>query len=260
MADLFDEWCEATELEEGRKLLCRMTEADGTRTTALQELRRRIQSHYVSDEEIAAFLDTLDYGDVAELVRLNYPESARGRSGDLGEILATELIEEWCGYDVPIRKLRYKDHRDQAMRGEDVIGARHDKNGQLELLKAEAKSAQSLSTATVAEARAGLEAHHGRPSPHALMFTARKLLEAGTDIGDTLGRELLQTAIEDETPKSKVAHLLFALTGNAALDMIDTDFDNADGERNQYIAHFRIRDHGEFVGAAYNAAVADADD
>ena len=49
------------------------------------------------------------------------------RSGDLGEIYATEWIDAHSGgYRAPIKRLRWKDHRNMAMRGDDVIGILQD--------------------------------------------------------------------------------------------------------------------------------------
>jgi hypothetical protein len=61
-------------------------------------------------------------------------------SGELGEILATELVEEMMDYEVPVRRLRYKDGREMALRGDDFIGIRVNAAGNLHLLKGESKS------------------------------------------------------------------------------------------------------------------------
>ncbi|WP_258960707.1 DUF1837 domain-containing protein, partial [Klebsiella pneumoniae] len=91
------------------------------------------------------------------------PQTSRSRSGDLGEILATELVEEEIGLRVPVRRLRYKDGRNMAMRGDDFIGAGYDGNGEkLWLLKGEAKSNRVLGKATVTSARKVLNRDNGR--------------------------------------------------------------------------------------------------
>lgn len=254
MDDLFDTWFDATEEKDDRKTLWRATETADQRAEILPELCARTRSHYVTDQDIATFLDALDYPEAAEIVRENYPEGSTGRSGDLGEILCTEVIEEWCAFDVPIRKLRYKDHREQAMRGEDVIGFRHDENGQLCLLKGEAKSAQSLSTDTVNAAREGLNANSGRPTGHAMTYVARRLLDQGGD-NEALGKEILQESARRAVPKTRVTHCMFTVTGNAAAKMIDDDFENAEVGRDQFIIHIRIPDHGEFVKEVYDEVV-----
>jgi hypothetical protein len=251
MEYLLDTWLEATEQIDGRKTLRRATEMIGQRTEVLDELTLRTRAHYVSDIEIATFLEALDYPEAAEVVRENYPQGAKGRSGDLGEILCTEVIEEWCGFDVPIRKLRYKDHREQAMRGEDVIGVRQEDTGDLSLLKAEAKSAQALATQTVVEARQGLDANSGRPSGHAMMYVGRRLLEQGGASAE-LGKKILAESARQAVPKTRISHFFFAMTGSAAGEMIDNDFEQAEAGRNQIVVHLRIPEHADFVEEVYN--------
>lgn len=246
MSNFFDTWLDASEETDQRKTLWRATEAGNQRNDALSELVVRTRSHYVKDEEIATFLDTLGYDGAAEVIRTNYPEGPTCRSGDLGEILCAEVIEEWCDFEVPIRKLRYKDHRDQAMRGEDVIGVESAAGGQLRLLKAEAKSAQALSTGTVQSAREGLEANSGRPTAHSLIYLARRLIDMG-GAKEELGKKILIEAVSNAVPKSRITHCLFTITGNPAVEMLDDDFANADGTREQYIIHIQIPDHAQFV-------------
>ena len=53
--------------------------------------------------------------------------------------MATDYIEEETGYTVPIRKLRWRDHMNMSMRGDDVIGiVITPQNQTLKFLKAEA--------------------------------------------------------------------------------------------------------------------------
>ncbi len=246
MDDLLDTWLETSEEIDDRKTLWRATEIVGKRSDVLGELVKRTRSHYVSDDEIATYLDILDYPEAADLVRENYPIGPTGRSGDVGEILCAEMIEEWCDFEVPIRKLRYKDHREQAMRGEDVIGFRQDDAGRLHLLKAEAKSAQSLSTETVCEARKGLDANSGRPTSHAMTYVARRLLVQGGE-AEALGKTILLESVRSAVPNARITHCFFALTGSASGEMIDQDFQNAEGGRDQFIVHIRIPKHAEFI-------------
>lgn len=251
MSNFFDTWLTASEETDQRKTLWRATEADTQRQNALSELVVRTRSHYVKVDEIAIFLNTLGYDGTAEIIRTNYPEGPKCRSGDLGEILCAEVIEEWCDFEVPIRKLRYKDHRDQAMRGEDVIGVRESGEGQLRLLKAEAKSARSLSTETVQSARNGLDANLGRPTAHSLIYLARRLIEMG-DVKAELGKKILIETVSKAVPKGQITHCLFTITGNPAVEMLDDDFADADGTRDQYIIHVQIPDHAKFVEQVFD--------
>ncbi|MEE9454684.1 MAG: Hachiman antiphage defense system protein HamA [Paracoccaceae bacterium] len=254
MDDLFDTWFDTSEETNGRKTFWRATENEGQRELLLDEIATRTRSHYASDMEVATFLEVLGYDDAAEVMRTNYPEGATGKSADLGEILCAEIVEEWCEFKVPIRKLRYKDHRDQAMRGEDVIGIRHDAQGRLCLLKGEAKSARSLSSGTVEEARDGLNKNLGRPTAHSMMYLARRLIEQ-RGASEELGKEILAEAAQKAVPQTRITHCFFAITGNKAGDMLDEDYVNAGSERDQYIIHIRIPEHGAFVAEVYEKVI-----
>lgn len=121
MSELYDNWCEADKTPRRRKTLWRLFEREDGRDHALEELPGRVLDHHVSDEEIAEFLETLGYPAAAECIRLLLPEGPIGRSGDIGEILAVELVEERLGYEVPVRKLRDKDHRNMPIDGDGRI-------------------------------------------------------------------------------------------------------------------------------------------
>ena len=177
---------------DGSKTLWRLLERDGGREFALGELPSRVLSHYVNDDEIAEFVEALGYSGAAQCIRELLPEAAIGRSGDLGEILAGEFVEGRLGYKVPVRRLRGKDHREMAMRGEDVIGVAFDERERLKLLKGEAKSARRFSRATVEEARTRLEERHGRPSAHFPIFIARQLVTSEDPDRKELGGAILK--------------------------------------------------------------------
>ena len=251
MTDLYQNWCRDRRTVVGEKTLWRLAELDQGRGFALGELPGRVLNHYVSDDEIAAFLEALGYSGAAECIRTLLPEAATGRSGDLGEILAAEFVEERLDYEVPVRKLRGKDHRNMAMRGEDVIGVASDDEDQLWLLKGEAKSARSLSRRTVEDARTKLEENHGRPSAHSLIFVGRQLIQSEDRKRKDLGEKILNAATDQGTPANRLAHLLFTLSGNQVTAVIRIDFDAADGTREQHSANLRIPDHREFVEAVY---------
>ncbi|MDE0330242.1 MAG: SAVED domain-containing protein [Nitrospinae bacterium] len=241
-----------------KKTLWRLSELKNGREYALEELPVRVLNHYVSDNEIAAFLETLEYPEVAECIRTLMPEEVNGRSGELGEILAAEFVEERLGYEVPVRKLRGKDHREMAMRGEDVIGIAYDNKDRLKLLKGEAKSARKLSRGTIQEARTRLEENHGRPSAYSLIFVARQLIQSEDPEKKVLGGKILKQATNRAIPKRRLAHLLFTLSGNKANKITQDDFHAADGTREQYLVNLRISGHGEFVEAVYDGAYEEA--
>lgn len=255
MTNLFDLWCHKSEALNGRKKLWRMTELEGGREAVKAKLAARTSNHYASDEEVADWIEVLGYATAATCLREQFPAGPTGRSADLGEILASELIEEQLGYVVPVKKLRDKDHREVAMRGEDVIGVAYDEEERLLLLKGEAKSAQALSKKTVEEARAGLERHAGRPTPHSLIFLGRRLLQSENEDENEMGADIMREAANRAIPKSQIAHYMFTMSGNPATNAIDDDFAAADGGRDQYAVNLRIPDHGDFVSTIYNEVV-----
>jgi len=252
MAMLFTKWCSKSKTSDGIKSLWRFVEAVGGRTTIMPELAETVSSHYASDAEVADWIEHLGYDSAAASLRELLPEGPTGKSADLGEILAAELIEEQLGYSVPIKKLRDKDHREMAMRGEDVIGVAYDEKSQFCLLKGESKSARSLAEVTIKDARAGLEKYGGRPSPHSMIFIGRRLLKSEEEDEIELGADLMSEATHRSVPKSRIAHYMFTMSGNPATEAIDSDFKTADGSREQYAVNLRIPDHGDFVATVYD--------
>ena len=176
---LYERWCDATREEDKRKRYWTYVEKDGGRDEIRDDLAKTIRSHYDRPERIAEDVDQLGYRAAAEILRKAMPQAPRVRSGDLGEILATELVEEEIGLRVPVRRLRYKDGRNMPMRGDDFIGAGYDGNGEkLRLLKGEAKSNKVLVKDTVTSAREVLNRYSGRCTPDSLLFVANRLLES----------------------------------------------------------------------------------
>merc|ERR1711964_226190 len=132
--------CEPTKEKNKRKHYWTYVEKDGGRDEIRDDLVETIRSHYDRLERIAEDVKRLGYEVASEILNAAMPQTTKGRSGDLGEILATELVEEEVGLRVPVRRLRYKDGRNMAMRGDDFIGAGYDGKGEkLWLLKGEAK-------------------------------------------------------------------------------------------------------------------------
>jgi hypothetical protein len=137
------------------------------------------------------------------------PTCRRVRSGDLGEILASEYIDQCTDYSVPIKRLRWKDDRDVAMRGNDVI-AGQDHAGRFRTLKAEVKSRATLGKSVVDDAIENLQKHKGRPNPSSLAFISARLRELGRDTEAAQYEALQKTSpsVHD------IEHMVFTLSGN----------------------------------------------
>ena len=114
---------------------------------------RQCARHYDSLNRIADDVVQLGYEIAAKILRERLPRTKKARSGDLGEILASELVEEKLNFNVPVRRMRYKDGREVPLRGDDFIGVRYDKEDGLRLLKGESKSRKVLGEDAITAAR-----------------------------------------------------------------------------------------------------------
>src|SRR6266446_8560838 len=132
---LFQDWCNNDNQKAGKKSFLKLTEKVSGRDAIKAQLATTVRSHYDSLDRIAADVEHLGYKAAATILRERLPRSKKARSGDIGEILASELTEERLGFNVPVRRMRYKDGREVALRGDDFIGAGYDENDKLWLLK-----------------------------------------------------------------------------------------------------------------------------
>jgi hypothetical protein len=252
---LYKKWCEATKEKDKRKRYWTYVEKDGGRDEIRDDLAEVIRSHYDRLERIADDVKQLGYEFASEILRTATPQTARGRSGDLGEILATELVEEEIGLRVPVRRLRYKDGRNMAMRGDDFIGAGYDGAGEkLRLLKGEAKSNKILGKATVTNARKVLDRDNGRCTPDSLLFVANRVLESNDPDDNALGRSLRAEVGLKSLRADRIDHMLFTVSGNGPHASLKEDLDATDTNRNHYVVNIHVEDHQDFIVAMYQEA------
>lgn len=247
---LYEKWCESIKENDERKYYWTYVEKDGGRDDIREDLAETIRSHYERLESIADDVGRLGYKVAAKILREAMPNTPKGRSGDLGEILATELVEEEIGLRVPVRRLRYKDGRNMAMRGDDIIGAGYQGN-KLWLLKGEAKSNQKLGKTTVTAARKVLDRDNGRCTPDSLLFVANRLLESN-DAGDNaLGRDLRDEVGLKSMPADRIDHMLFTVSGNGPHASLKENLEAAGVNRDHYVVNIHVEDHQDFIAAMY---------
>lgn len=226
-------------------------------TVGIRATAAAVPAHYAVEERIARALSRLGKPAAAQLIIDSLPQTAQIRSGDLGEIYATEWINAHSGYRAPIKRLRWKDHRNMAMRGDDVIGMVLDPaTHRLRFLKTEAKSRVDLRTRALAEARTGLDKDGGLPSSHALAFVSARLLELGNELPlvDAIDDALCRHGI----PVDSVKHLLFTFSGNAPQALLTQALQAYPGPIGQWGVGLHVDGHAEFVGAVYAQVIADA--
>jgi hypothetical protein len=256
---LFDEWCESRRTENKRKRLWKFTEKDDGRETIQTQLCETVRSHYDSLDRIADDIEKLGYEVAAEILRERLPRTKKARSGDLGEILASELVEEELGFRVPVRRMRYKDGREVPLRGDDFIGVKYGEDDGLRLLKGESKSRSTLGKTTITQARESLNRDNGRCTPSSLLFVADRLLER--DGGEAeLGRAIRKEVGTRTLRPSRIDHVLFTLSGNAPPASLEADLEAAEDGRNHTVINVRIEDHQEFIADIYEGAGSLGDD
>jgi hypothetical protein len=253
----FNDWCVSVDEPVGNHFRRVMTGQATGLPTGIQATAAIVPGHYASEEQVARALARLGKPAAAALIQGKLPTTKGIRSGDLGEIYTTEWIDRHSGgYRAPIKRLRWKDHRNMAMRGDDVIGILQDPQTQrLRFLKTEAKSRATLTAQVLIEARTGLDKHGGLPSAHALSFISARLLELDNlPLADAIDDALLKYGI----PVQNVRHLLFTFSGNPPLALLTASLRAYSGPVNQWGSGLHVEGQGAFIGAVYDRVIADA--
>ena len=252
----FANWCAFADTQVGAHNLRVLTGSAAHLAFGIEATAAVVPGHYASEEHFARVLQLLGKPAAAAMIEQKLPTTKAIRSGDLGEIFATEWIVTNGTYQVPIKRLRWKDHRNMAMRGEDVIGIAQDPATlQLSFLKTEAKSRAALTGQVVSQARDGLDKEAGLPSGHALSFISARMVEGGNHaLADAIDNATFQFGIQ---PNS-VRHLLFTFSGNAPDAMLSNALQNYAGGFSQWSVGLRIDGHPAFVGAVYDRVIANA--
>ena len=236
----------------GEKLrLANLSEGGAERAKA--KLAKSLPSHYTSPKRIARVFENLGKPGVANLLRTKLPTNTIMRSGDLGEIMAAEYVQECTNFQTPVKRLRWKDHREMPLRGEDVIGVYLSDDATIRFLKVEAKSAVTLKTGTVEKARNALNQDHGLPSSHALTFMSDRLIELGEPkLADAIDRALLGDGIA----RWQVCQMIFTFSGNAPDAFLRADLECYEGKINQLSVGVRIESHQDFIAKVYDTVLA----
>lgn len=173
-------WCDETETAISTNKLLLLTADPAKQSYAVKVLAKSLPDYYASPNRIAGLLKQLGRPAVAKYIEEKLPTLKTIKSGDLGEILCNGYVIEATKFKLGIKRLRWKDHRNMSMRGEDVLAfSMGPKGDTLTILKAEVKSRAAMPTAVIEEARVALAGNMELPSPHAISFVADRLDEAG---------------------------------------------------------------------------------
>ena len=249
-ATLFVEWCDNKKVDvTTRHKLHIFSEKEGARSRVQSQIDDTVASHYDEPERLANRMARLGYSKAAEILRAMLPQTKRARSGQMGEILATEAVPVvLTSFEVPIKRLRWSDGREMALRGEDLIGISFE-NNRVRFLKGESKSGVSLTPSVIAKARAALNANDGRPSQHAMGFVMKVLSDRGDDKLALIFEEYM---LVKSIPVEQLLHLTFILSGNDASNALTNDLKECDEDIEQHAIALRIPDHKGFVATVFD--------
>ena len=247
----FQDWCEHQDEQVAEHDLKVFRVLPEKLNDAYTNVAAAVRTHYMSPERIANQLEKLGKQKAASALRSRMPETARGRSGDLGEILATEFVDEEMSYRAAIKRLRWKQRRDMPMLGEDVIGIRQSEDEPIKFLKGEAKSWQALSNKPITQARDALDDNFGLPSSDALNFVVEHLIGMGQkDLADAIEIAQWETGILPE----QVEHLLFTFSQNDPQTVLQNNLNTYAGDIHQNYIGLSIADHQGFIKKIYEIA------
>ncbi|MEX2172562.1 MAG: Hachiman antiphage defense system protein HamA [Pirellulales bacterium] len=239
-----DHWVIETQPLPALRNVATLTERDGARDTAIAGIHAALRDHLYG----ADVLDQMDFPAAAQVVRDALPTEKKIRSGDLGEIFATEYVIGRTDFAVPLKRLRYKDDREMAMRGTDVVGLRY-VNGRPHVLKLEAKSREVLRQAVIGEACDSLVEHDCRPKPATLAFIARVLRREGRD-GDAASFEDLQAR---QPRYDEIAHMVFVFSGNDPVPALSAHAGPRGPVQDRRFVGMKIPDHQTFIAFVFDS-------
>ena len=138
------------------------------------------------------------------------------------------------------------------MRGEDVLAFAVNDEGNLLVLKGEAKSRKTLNATTIKDARKALAANNDRPSAHAMAFMATRYFE----MGDKAMTDLLdQAQLDEQLPQSRVTHMIFILSGNDPTEQLTNDLLGYKGDMKQISVGVVVATHQEFIQSVFEGAL-----
>ena len=243
----FDGWVAPTYPVTGNRNFVVCREHQAGRNAALASIATAIKDHLVRPLNDIAVWQNLPLA--AQYIKNSLPTSKKIRSGDLGEIIATEYAAARSGFQIPIKRLRFKDDRNTSMRGDDVIGIQRTAQGRRRVLKVESKSRVSLAAQAVLEADEALMQNFARPNPSTLAFISKRLRDEGrvTDAAliEAIQLEGLQTR--------DVEHLLFTFSGNDPTTALSAHVTCTLKTIRRHAVGIVIADHQEFIRLAFEA-------
>ncbi|MEK0226346.1 Hachiman antiphage defense system protein HamA [Bifidobacterium mongoliense] len=251
MSDFFGAWCDPPQDERvishlSRLLIARDEDAGISAVSAL------IPEIYATKKNLEQLAKRRGKTAVAALLGNKMPTSTTGRSGDMGEILATIYIDQVMGYETGPSRLIERDHQEWAMRGDDAIGARWNGSGNtVELVKVEAKSRTRAGKSVIVEARRELKRNDDLISPHSLTQFAERLQQMNEPLSNAIEDLLIDNGIRAK----QLTHVMFLFAGNHPKEYIHEDLSNYKGKISQITVTLRVNEHQSFIRRSYETVL-----
>lgn len=242
--DLFNKWLESVSTTSVGVSIYR--ERSGSRSAGLKALKILLADHFVG---VATVVRAGGYQKAAAIIANSLPKNKKTKSGDLGELLATEYLNAETEFVVPVNKLRWKSDSEMAMHGNDVIGVDTSTNP-IRVLKGECKSRANFSNSVAEEAVESLDKHDGRPNPSTLAFIAKRLYEEARDDEANVFRDL-QTG--GTMAAKNVTHMIFALSGNDPAKLLAAAPKSKHRGIKRENTAILITDHSDFIDEVFNS-------
>lgn len=219
-----------------------LTERPDKREEVFYHVCDSVAAHLIG----ADILSLLGFGLSAAAVRNRLPTSKQIRSGDVGEVLATDYVHEQTRFRVPLKRLRYKDDRNTSMRGDDLI-ALDSTVSPPHVLKAEVKSRATLGVATVRQACATLERDRGRPRASSLAFVSMRLRESG----ENELAAIVEGFQDGELGLAQIHHLVFTVSGNEPLQSVEACLAEPKTAAERRFISIQVADHQGFIQSIF---------
>lgn len=246
----FKEWCHETETSVSTHKLLLLAADLEKLPHAINVVADAVPEYYAAPSRIADLLIKLGKPAVAKYIVEKLPTLPSIKSGDLGEILCNAYVVEATSFNLGIKRLRWKDHRNMSMRGEDVLAFRLEPKGNLKILKAEVKSRASMSTDVIEEAREALSGYSELPSPHSLAFVADRLDEADNkELRDVLDEVMLKVGLN----VGQVTHMLFTFSGSNPSNLLKKNLVAYTGTVPQLYIALQVKSHQTFIKDVFAA-------
>lgn len=248
----FNKWCTVVTTPVAGWKLTVLTALAGKIDLAVKAVSGAIPAQYTSEHRLSDIMKKLGKAKTAKFIETSLPTSKSVRSGDLGEVLGVTYLAESTEFKLYVKRLRWKDHRNMAMRGEDVLAFAVNDDGNLLVLKGEAKSRKTLNATTITNARTSLAANIGRPSAHAMAFMATRYFE----MGDKAMTDLIDRAqLDEQIPEDRVTHMIFILSGNDPTKQLTKDLLTYKGAIRQMSVGVVVATHQEFIESVFEEAL-----